>query len=190
MPLYEYQCTDCNNLIELFQTYDEMNEVKDSLRCQKCEGRMQFVFPVPTLHTDTTFAAGWGDGFQNENSLHRKRAMAAARAAGVSTSGKTYCPSLCEKGKPKDPKAWVPHHDAKEYIRKRCRELNKGCEDLGVKQREPETDPHEGPYTVAPDIVEREVERVVENDYEGNIAPEKLPDLVEATQERLSGNQD
>jgi putative FmdB family regulatory protein len=190
MPFYEYKCLDCGGRVEMRQSYDEMVAVRDSLRCQKCEGRMQFVFPAPNLSTDTTFVRNWGDGFADRESMQRNRTKAAAKAAGLNPVGHTYCPGLCAPGTPKDPKAWVPHDNARGYIKKRCEELNYSCEEFGIESRQPETDPLEGPYTVAPDIVNREVERIVETEHEGHIAPEKLPDLVEATTERLSGNQD
>lgn len=188
MPLYEYQCADCKDKIELLQSSQKMREVRDTLRCAKCEGKMVWLFPIPKLSTDTAWAAGWGDGFPDHESAHRNRAKAVAEAAGVSTQGKTYCPSLCARGKPMDPAAWVPHHDAKGYIKKRCQELNVDCEEFGIKGREPEKDPNEGPYRPAPDLVEREVDRIVEDQMEGHIEPKKRADLTEATAERLAGN--
>jgi putative FmdB family regulatory protein len=190
MPLYEYQCADCGDKIELLQTHSKMEEVKDQLRCAKCEGRMQWIYPVPRLATDTAFAAGWGDGFGEHESEKRKHAKAKAEAVGVSTAGKTYCPSLCRRGVRNDPGAWISHDDAKREIRKRCTDLNLNCEEFGVTAREPESDPLEGPYTPAPDVVEREVERIVESEHEGRIEPKKLADLAEATAEKLAGNQD
>ncbi|MFQ5492317.1 MAG: hypothetical protein ACE5GE_16525, partial [Phycisphaerae bacterium] len=88
------------------------------------------------------------------------------------------------------PKAWVSASNARAEIRKRCEELNYGCEgDVTVKQREPERDPDEGPYTVAPDIVQKKVDKIIETEYAGCIGPKKKAELTEATAERLAGNQ-
>jgi putative FmdB family regulatory protein len=187
MPLYDYKCQDCGDKIELMQTSDKMKEVRDQLRCQKCEGKMVWQYPVPRLHTDTAFAAGW-DGFPDRESFHRDQCKKAAKAAGVSTVGKTYCPSLARKGVAHDPQAWVSHDDAKREIRKKCVEQNYECEDFGVSSREPETDPSDRPYRVADDLVETAVDEIVEKNYEGHIEPKKRADLKEATAERLTGN--
>lgn len=151
---------------------------------------MRFVFPAPNLDTTNEFVAGWGDGFGDRPNFQREQAQQAARAAGVNPTGKTYCPGLAAPGKPNDPAAWVPHDDAKGYVKRRCQELNYACEGgVDVQQREPETDPHAGPYRVADDLVDREVDRIVEVEHEGKIEPVKRAKLTEATQERLAGNQ-
>ena len=190
MPSYTYRCTECNARLELSQTHAQMTEVRDQLRCQQCEGRMQFVFPSPHLHTNTGFVAGWGDGFDDRPNPARDEAQQAARAGGVNPTGKTFCPGLGAPGVRNDPKAWVPHDDPKDYIKKRCEELNYTCEGLvNVEQREPETDPTEGPYCVAESLVQEEVDRIVEGEHEGHIDAPKRADLVEATHERLAGAQ-
>jgi putative FmdB family regulatory protein len=190
MPTYNYECTDCHESIELIQSHRQMEEARERLRCQRCEGRMQFVFPRPHLVTNTTFTADWGDGFQ-EKDPRRKQAMAAARAQGVNPSGKTYCPGLCAPGKSLDPAAWVPHDDAKGYIARRCEELGYSAQGMvNVDKREPESDPHEGPYEVAEDLVEQHTEKLVEDEYDGHVTPEKYQDLKEGMAERLAGDTD
>ena len=191
MPTYEYLCDECGLTLELLQTYDEMLEARDRLRCQRCEGPLRWKFPAPHLQTDTSFAAGWGDGLVGSD-RQRKDRHRQAREAGVATGGATYCPSLCEKGRQNDPKAWVPHHDAKGYIRKRCRELGRACEGPGLDYTPPEWDgrPDDKPYQVADRHVHEEVDQIVEKEHGGVIDPAKRADLFEATQERLSGNQD
>jgi len=141
------------------------------------------------LQTDTAFNAGRDDGFGDDD-FKRKIARQRAHAAGVSTSGKTYYPGLCAPRTPYDPKAWISHDNSRAEIKRRCEELNYAAEGgVTVKQREPETDPFEGPYRVADKLVQREVNAVVEREHDGQITPEKRADLVEATAERLAGNQ-
>ena len=141
------------------------------------------------LATNTTFVANWGDGFDDLPNPGRDQAQRVARRAGVNPTGKTYCPGLAAPGVSNDPKAWVPHDDAKGYVAKRCRELNYACPEFGIKSREPETD-SEQPYRTAPELVNREVDRLVERDHGGKLQPAKRAELFEATQERLSGNPD
>lgn len=189
MPTYRYACSECDARLELLQTVDEMESCRDRLRCQQCEAPMRFTFPTPHLQTNNEFVAGWGDGFGDKVSGARTQAHRAARRAGVNPHGKTYCPGLCAPGVPNDPAAWVPHDDAKGYVEKRCRELNYGCEGMvNVAQRKPESDPHDKPYRVAPDLVDREVERVLETEHGGKIDAQKRSELTKATAERLAGN--
>jgi len=191
MPTYRYTCPDCGFRLELLQSHAEMEKLRGQLRCQQCEAPMEFCFPTPYLHTDTSFVANWGDGFGegDAESLRRRRAYANAHRHGISPSGATYCPGLCAPGVPNDPKAWVPHDNAKAYIKKRCEELNYACEGaVTVKQREPDSDPFDRSYQVAPDIVKREVDRIVDRDHGGKIDGKKKAELTEATAERLKGN--
>ena len=190
MPSYTYRCVECNDRLELSQTHAEMVEVRNQLRCQRCEGQMQFVFPSPHLKTNTEFLAGWSDGWDDRPDPKRTHAQRVARAAGVNPTGKTFCPGLGAPGVRNDPQAWVPHDDPKGYIKKRCEELNYACEGaVNVKQREPETDPADAPYCVAEDLVQEEVDRIVGVEHEGPGDAPKRADLVEATHERLAGNQ-
>ena len=57
-----------------------------------------------------------------------------------------------------------------------------------VTSREPERDPLEGPYRVADDIVEREVDQLVDRDHGGTVPARKRADMAEAVTERLAGN--
>lgn len=189
MPTYTYRCQDCNDELEKLQSHDEMLVDAEQLRCAKCEGRMRHVFGVPGIVTETTFVRGMDDGLGDDD-FKRRFARAEARKAGVNPNGKIRFPGLCAPGKPYDPKAWVSADNARAEVRKRCRELNYGCEgDVTVKQREPETDPTEGPYRVADKLVQKKVDQIVEKEHGGTLAPKKRADLVEATRERMAGNQ-
>lgn len=189
MPTYSYRCQDCGEEIEKLQRYAEMLEDAERLRCSKCEGRMQHIFGVPGIVTETTFTRGKGDGF-GDDEFKRRFAYAAARKAGVNPNGKAYYPGLCPPGEPYSPKAWISHDNARGDIARRCEELNYAAEgDINVKQREPETDPTEGPYRVADKIVNAKVDEIVATEHDGHITPDKRADLVEATAERLAGNQ-
>lgn len=190
MPTYKYRCTECDAELEKLQTHAAMLKDSGRLRCAKCEAPMRHVFGVPAIKTPSMFYGGRrDDGFGNDD-FRRRIAYARARAAGVNPTGKIYCPGLARPKCPNDPMAWVSQMDAEAEIRRRCRELNYGAEgDIEVKQREPEADPLEKPYRVADDILEREVSEIVAKEHGGKIGRKKRADLVEATAERLSGNQ-
>ena len=192
MPIYKYQCLDCGNRSERLETYAEMLLHRETLRCNRCEGKLKYVFGVPAIVTESTFIAPLGDGFGDTPGArkHRRRALAKAKAAGVSTAGKVYFPQLCRPGVPCDPMAWIPAANARAEIRKRCEQMNYAAEgDISVKQREPLVDPFEGPYKVDDKIVEKEVDKIVAKEYGDKVSEKKRQELIEATSERLSGNQ-
>lgn len=126
------------------------------------------------LSTDTTFLAGRGDGLPGGRRGNAK-AIRKARQQGV--SGGFYSEQLGQ---------WIT---SKEDVKRICQEKGHGCSGLvNVPIREPETDPHDKPYKVADDVVQREVARVVEKEHDGKISKKKRADLTEATRERMTGN--
>ena len=36
MPLYEYRCTDCDEVIEFRSSFDKKQEMVSSLKCERC----------------------------------------------------------------------------------------------------------------------------------------------------------
>ena len=176
MPSYTYKC-ECGYASE------QIHGPKKRLRlfCPVCEGKLQWQFPCPNLHTDTTWLANRDDGFGADNTS-RQRAYAKARAAGVNPVGKVYCPSLCRPGVPLDPEAWVT---GKADVKRVCRKNNWSSPEMGVKADKIAEDP--GPYRVAPDIVQNEVERI-EYETGGDLTAKERKELPEATAERLAGN--
>jgi hypothetical protein len=125
------------------------------------------------LSTDTTFLAGRGDGLPGGRRGNAK-AIRKARQQGV--SGGFYSEQLGE---------WIT---SKEDVRRICEEKGHGCSGLvNVPIREPETDPHDKPYQVAEDVVQREVEEVVEREHDGKVDAKKRGKLTEAARERLAG---
>jgi len=189
MPSYNYQCENCKSVFEQRHPRADIPKHNGVDRCAYCNGKLIWLFPCPAvIGTDTAYVADVGTGLENVGPFRRKQILAAARKAGISPESATYCPSLCAPGKPLDPAAFVPHSNAKAHIRRRCEELNYACEGVvNVKQREPESDPHEKPYRPAPDVVAQEVDLIVEREYGGSISAKKYADLTEAATEKLSG---
>ncbi|MHC4866918.1 MAG: hypothetical protein ACYTEX_22800 [Planctomycetota bacterium] len=125
------------------------------------------------LSTDTTFLAGRGDGLPGGR---RGNAAAIRKARQQGVAGGFYSEQLGQ---------WIT---SKEDVKRICREKGHGCSGLvNVPIREPETDPHDKPYRVAEDIVQREVEKVVDREHDGKVDAKKRADLVEATHARLAG---
>jgi len=52
MPLYEYECTKCNNHTEIFQRVSD----KPIARCKKCNGRMKKLISQSSFHLK---GSGW-----------------------------------------------------------------------------------------------------------------------------------
>lgn len=177
MPNYTYRCRECGNRLELMQTVKVMRETRTRLRCQKCEGALEFIFPAPALHTDTTFFANRDDGFGLDD-VARKRAYAKARREGTDIGGKTWMPGL---------NAWV---GSKAEVKAIAAVKGYGVDGAAIKAPAPEpieTPPK--PYQVAEEIVQDEVERVVEEDYGNDVTPRERKELVGATRTRLRGKQ-
>lgn len=152
MPNYDFECNTCHRTLEKFQTFREM-ERTPTLDC-RCGGTMIRLIGAPALVTDTRFFAKQGDGF-GEDQQSRRIAHTRARAAGVNTTGATYFPQLCRRGKPFDPFAWC--HSRSEIVRK-LQTLGRGAEgSINVKPRPSETDAEPYSGTVAEDVVNRAV---------------------------------
>lgn len=129
-------------------------------------------FPCPNVQSSTTFMANRDDLGFGTDEVARKRAVAKARARGISTSG-YYNPQL---------QMWI---DSKDQLRRVCEQRGLQCEGLvNVKGREPDVKPE--PYRVADDIVEREVETVLADSGNPEISRKERATLTEDTRERLS----
>lgn len=133
------------------------------------------------IGTDTTFMAGSQecDGLTAQNRAHHQ---AMAKAAGVSTSGR-FCPELAEfRG---DPKAWVhDRQDVKDY----CERTGHGVDGMVEVQARERPPVEKKPYRVAPDIVKKEVDRIVTEEAGGHMPARERADLAEATATRLKGS--
>ncbi len=128
------------------------------------------------LSTSTTFMANRDDGFGTDD-RSRKRHHAKARAAGINPTGKVWSPQLNE---------WF---SSKDDVKRICERKGMTCEGL-VNVKGPAVEVKEGPYRVANDLVQEEVETIVARDHEGHIGEQALTDLTETTRERLTGTVD
>ncbi len=79
MPLYEYQCTACNNQFELRQKFSDA----PASECPKCSG------PVQKLISNTAFSLK-GGGWYAEGYSEKKGSDAPSCPSGGSCAG---CPS-------------------------------------------------------------------------------------------------
>lgn len=177
MPSYTYKCDKCGHAIDRLHA----PRTRVTLPCSECGHEYPtWQFPCPNIQSETTFLANRDDGFGNDN-RSRRVAMARAKAAGVSTAGKLYCPGLCPPGESLSPKAWITD---KADARRICRENNWSSETLGVKSDRIETEPK--PYRVADDLVADEVKRVVKS-REGDVSPKEHENLKHEVREQLTG---
>jgi len=181
MPLYEYQCTACGAVAEMFRPIAQRN---DPAFCAKCEGSMQKIFSTPTLFTETAFFGrrGSDDGFGHDN-RSRIIARAKARRAGVSTEGKVFMPQLCRKGKPFDPQAWVG--DVSD-IKRAAAAANVNVKGSIVNIKQPKMAVEMRPYRVADDIVDRKVQDAIADNYGGKVDDKTYRTLKESVRDAIT----
>jgi putative FmdB family regulatory protein len=179
MPVYNYVCTACGQHEERHQTWEQLQRTKYAQKCGACGSPMEYRFSAPHIQTPTTFIQG-DDGFGTDNRT-RKLAYQQAKAAGINPEGKRYSGQLARKGlRWRDPEAWI---ESRDDVRRVCERRGLGCAAVGVKARQPECDPDDKPYAIAPDIVEREVEAVIEKT--GPVAKQARKKLAEDVHNRM-----
>jgi len=158
-----------------------------SLTCPGCNGAMIWCFPVLAIRTNKTFAAMYDDDGFGRDEFARRNARAAARKAGVSTTGKRFFPGLCRKGMPHDPGAWQP--TTRDAVRERAAKIGAKLEG-SVNYTPPDWNDHGSdakPYQVADSVVHTEMDCLLK-DHKGKISPKERKQLMETTRTRLSGN--
>lgn len=113
----------------------------------------------PGVRTDSTFNKGRCNGNQFEKTPwlgdeYRR----VAEAHGVNVTGKTYLSQLAEF--PGDPRAWVSSRGEVEAL---CLERGYSCDGaVSVKSEPRHCGDDGGPYRVAPDLIDREVDEILE----------------------------
>jgi hypothetical protein len=136
----------------------------------KCPG-------VPTaIRTDSRFLSGLhtDDGFGGDD-LTRRTVHRRARAAGISPTGKKWCPQLVPHGDPMSPEGLVSDmHEAEA----RCRQNGYGASGrINTNKRElDEHDPLEKPYRINDAVVEQKVQERIAR--EGPVSPKKREQLT------------
>lgn len=185
MPLVTYVCWKCHRSFR-----NEQDKVEDlGLKCPQCAEYGREITLIQKnescgIQTDSTFMSGShaDDGF-GTNDIARKYAMAVAKRAGVSVSGKRYCPNLARKKG--DPRAWV---DSKSHVKAVCASEGWGCEDLKIKQASDDTpDPLSQPYKVSEKLVTRYHRKAVQKIGAKNISPRESRELRTTIATQLSG---
>lgn len=182
MPTYDYRCPECEHVGWELHGHDE----RPRILCPQCGTRMNRLFPAPKFWRkgQSYFRRrDLNDGFGADNKA-RASARAAAAAAGVSTTGKSFQPGLAEY--PDDPKGWVADQD--EAIAK-LKARNLSCEALGVEGTVADA-PHplEVPYECAPDIIEKQVHVTNVLEYGGRMPEKEKQHLREDLATRAKGN--
>ncbi len=136
----------------------------------------------PALRTDVTLLQGHSNGNQFEKTPqigNWYRHM--ARKAGVSTQGKVYLSSLANF--PGDPRAWVSdRHDVQQLVKERGWKVNGAVNQNSQPQEEPKD--HRPAGGVAPDIIENELTRAIEQNPEIAPTPKEKADLREKIRQK------
>ena len=187
MPTYPYECFDCGHYEDRFMSLRQWEQVGKQQHCSLCEGKMkQRVVPLPLHKTNTGWMKGCDDGFGPDDRT-RKIALAKAKAAGVSTSGKRFIPDLCPQGDFASPMGWVSDLDE---VKDRCKQLNLDCQGAVTHKATVYDTPtaEEKPYRVSPKIVEADVQKVNKEQHGGKMTEPQKDKLRSELTERYSGN--
>jgi len=186
MPIYEYRCEDCKSIHEITESIAKMEETRNTKQCPCCEGKLKKIFSRIALFTETRYFAELrrrtGDGFGADD-VSRKRAKAAAERAGVSTEGKVFFPHLCKEGEQFSPTAWVG--DSTD-MRNAAIAAGVGIKSNVVNVPGVEKTTIEEPYRVANDIVERETQKVVDDNFGGVVPDATKSKLREQVRETIT----
>ena len=79
MPIYEYECTQCAKIEEIFQKYSD----KPLVKCQHCGGKLQKLISQSTFHLKGT---GW---YVTDYANKAKSNSAAAKKSNDSKTAQT-----------------------------------------------------------------------------------------------------
>lgn len=144
---------------------------------------------VPNIITDTNFFRGTDDGFGN-NQMMRRIYHQRARAAGIDTTGKVYCPELVSRSLQGgiDPAAWVPRTEGRSHIKsvlERRRWSSTGRVEVKEPSYEIPDDPE--PYVPADDILEKATMLDVERNMP-DATPSERKKIKAANAKTLAGN--
>lgn len=180
-PTYTYKCPKCGWATD--RNHKPGTRLK--LDCPGCGTRMEWRFPHPRLHTDTSLHLG--DGF-TDNVL-RQQAYRQARAIGINPNGKTFMPGLADKRGYQDPAAWVDQDNFRASVKKVCHQRGHGCEGtVNVKARETDGEVLP-PYEPDPHMVAKDVERLNQAEHGGQMTPKAKREKLEQLTEQYAGNQ-
>ena len=144
------KCSNCNE--------NDASLLLDGL-CKMCD--MFVSQQAPGGVTDSTFLCGVGAGRQFDKTPHFGDQYAAtAMKKGQCTTGKVYLSGLAAY--PGDPRAWV---SSRAEIKKLCVERNMTCEGA-VNYKPVYTSDPKPDVALAPDIIAREVDKIIEKNPE------------------------
>ena len=164
----------------------EIQNVYEDIRAQGTSHKLAEMLAMkrgPSLSTDTRFRADLSDDpFDGVPEQFKLAYAAKATKAGINPTGKHYNGLLARF--PGDPEALVSDRSD---IRRVAEKRGLGVECGPVKTKMREAPPDEEPYRVAPDIVEREVNRQIKEAGE-KPTPTEHAELTAKTTDRLSGD--
>lgn len=137
------------------------------------------------IQTEATFVVGFDKDPGYGDPLLRKQRLAAAEAAGVSTTGKVFVGGICRQGMADDPLAWVSESSAKSEITKRCHEEGWGCKgSINIAPRDLDgPNPLDEKPFLADDLVAEAADAVVEELGEP-VSPKERTEIEEQVRER------
>lgn len=93
MPVYEYECTKCGNIVEVFQ---RMND-KPLTKCDQCKGKVKKLISQSTFHlkgtgwyvTDYASKSSGNQGISQKQDKDKKEAKTASSTTEKKASAKS-----------------------------------------------------------------------------------------------------
>jgi putative FmdB family regulatory protein len=130
MPLYTFQCSDCQQADDRFLKLSDYERTRDKQKCENCGAKMRRVVNVPTLAGLDSGPDGFLRGRQENDGVCDDFArQRIERNYGGKLGGGFFVPGLCRPGQQFDPYAVC--HSRDEVIAK-ARALGVGVRGPGI----------------------------------------------------------
>ncbi len=159
MPLFEYECTDCEHREELLLPFSEYTPQR---KCVSCGGSACRVWAPPHLDTDTVFMAGHGTlADQLGGDDEAARVATAAKKQGYTPGyNDVYCPTMASKVG--DPAAFITPGDGKQHIRDLCEKRGMSC--YGRVEHKPSERPPKPKVRLSEKFIRRRTKELIKQD--------------------------
>lgn len=187
MPVYTFQCNDCQRSDDRFLRLADHASQKTRQKCE-CGGKMRQIVTVPTLAGLDSGPAGFMRGrVENDgcaDSFTRERVR---KNNGGSLGGGTFVPGLCRPGKQFD--NFAVCHSRQEVIDK-AKKLGVAVRGPGInvdpRISEAEIKAQEEPYAPSERAMTATIRDEALKRYGGKVPRKKYRELVEELKERHS----
>jgi len=165
MPMYEFQCRQCEHRFERLLSVAVFTKRKHSQHCPLCGARCNSMMTVPVpVRTSTRYLSRFGtlaDQFGQDTAGLARRVAIARKAGGRPSYNDVYDPTLATY--PGDPDGFIPSTDAKGHVKRVLAKRGVGCKGgICPTPTGPGREPPQIP--LAEDIIQDEMARQIKRD--------------------------